>query len=222
MWFSITAWFAWSGQRTNALRTALLTKGYVILVRWWPGTLACRNISNDHSLRFPPLPKSCDSPFLLLQCYQLFRWVFSSNRLWDRRLLWCGSCSLRSLLLWPCNLRFCPCCCWTLPLHVKTSTFTNTNWQKGLKTITITTSFFLWRFFPLFLSLGYLWHDVSIGEFNDMMVTSVDSLDNALLHEVWVNNVGWLGCDILHAVDSWGENGKNRQNQKFWKLHWEN
>jgi hypothetical protein len=57
-------------------------------------------------------------------------------------------------------------------------------------------------FFPLFLSLGYLWHDVSIGEFNDLMVTSVDSLDNALLHEVCVNNVGRLGCDILHAVDS--------------------
>jgi hypothetical protein len=34
-------------------------------------------------------------------------------------------------------------------------------------------------FFPLFLSLGYPWHDVSIGEFNDLMITSVDSLDNA-------------------------------------------
>ena len=148
MCFSITAWLVWSGQRANALRTALLTKGYAILVRWWPGILACRNISNSHSLRFPPLPKSCDSPFLLLQCYQLFRWVFSSNRLWDGRLLWCRRCSL---LLWPCNLRFCPCRHWTLPLHVKTSTFTNTNWQNGLNTITIATSFFLWRFFPLFL-----------------------------------------------------------------------
>jgi hypothetical protein len=47
------------------------------------------------------------------------------------------------------------------------------------------------------------------------MVTSVDSLDNALLHEVCVNNVRQLGCDILHAVDSRGENGKNCQKLNF-------
>ncbi len=115
-----------------------------------PVSLPVGTSETTHSLRFTPLPKTSDLPFLFLQCYQLFRWAFSSTRLWAGRLLWCGSCSLRSLLLWPFNLRFCPCHCWTLPLHVKTSTFTNTNWQNGLKTITITTSFFLWRFFLSF------------------------------------------------------------------------
>ncbi len=85
------------------------------------------------------------------------------TRLWAGRLLWCGSCSLRSLLLWPSNLRFCPCCHWTLHLHAETSTFTNNNWQNGLKTITITTTFFLWRFF---LSFGYPWYDAKIWELN--------------------------------------------------------
>jgi hypothetical protein len=30
-----------------------------------------------------------------------------------------------------------------------------------------------------------------------------------------VNNVGRVGCDILHAVDSLGENGKNCQKLTF-------
>ncbi len=30
-------------------------------------------------------------------------------------------------------------------------------------------------------------------------------------YEVCVNNVGQLGCDIIQAVDSWGESGKNYQ-----------
>ncbi len=67
---------------------------------------------------------------------------------------------------------------WTLPFHAKTSTFTNTNWQNGLKTITIATSFFLWRFF---LSFGYHCHDVSIGEFNDSMVSTVDGWEGWLI-----------------------------------------
>jgi hypothetical protein len=40
----------WSGQRTKALHIALLAKGYAVLVWWWVGILACRNINNDHSL----------------------------------------------------------------------------------------------------------------------------------------------------------------------------
>jgi hypothetical protein len=35
-----------------------------VLVRWWDGIFAGRNIRNDHSLRFPPLPKRNDLPFL--------------------------------------------------------------------------------------------------------------------------------------------------------------
>ena len=47
------------------------------------------------------------------------------------------------------------------------------------------------------------------------MVSSVDSLGDALLHEVCVNNVGQIGCDIIHAVDSCGANGKNCQKPTF-------
>jgi hypothetical protein len=47
----------------KALHIALFAKGYTVLVRWWDGILACRNIRNDHYLWFPPLPKSSDLPF---------------------------------------------------------------------------------------------------------------------------------------------------------------
>ncbi len=49
--------------KDKGIDIAVPTKGYAVLVRWWPGILACRNIRNNHSLRFPPLPKSSDLPF---------------------------------------------------------------------------------------------------------------------------------------------------------------
>jgi hypothetical protein len=52
------------------LRIALLVKGYAILVRWWPSILACKNIRYYYSLRFHPLPKSSELPFLFIQRYQ--------------------------------------------------------------------------------------------------------------------------------------------------------
>ena len=42
---------------------------------------------------------------------------------------------------------------------------------------------------------------MSIGEFNDLMVSLVDGLGDDLLYEVCVSNVGLLGCDILHVVN---------------------
>jgi hypothetical protein len=81
MCFSITARIAWSGQRTKALYIALLAKGCAVLVGWWVGILACRNVNNDYSLRFLPVPKSIDLSFWFCQLYQFFRWVFSCTSL---------------------------------------------------------------------------------------------------------------------------------------------
>jgi hypothetical protein len=160
MCFSFTAKIAWSGWRMNAFDIALLVKGYSILIGQWASILACRDINNNHSLKFPPLSKSSDLSFWFLHHYQFLRWALSCTILWAGRLLWCGSCSFITLPLRSCNLRCCCCHPWTLLLQVKTSSFIDSNWQNGLKTIT--TSFFLWR---CFLSFGLPWHAVLIGEF---------------------------------------------------------
>ncbi len=71
----------------NAFNIALLAKGYTILIGWWAGILACRNVNNNHSLKFPPLPKSSDLSFWFLHLYQFLRWMFSFSSLWAGRLL---------------------------------------------------------------------------------------------------------------------------------------
>ncbi len=68
----------------------------------------------------PLLPKSSDLSFWFLHFYQFLRWALSCTILWAGMLLWCGSCSFRTLLLGSCNLR-CHCCHpQTILLQVKT------------------------------------------------------------------------------------------------------
>jgi hypothetical protein len=54
MCFSFTALLAWSGRRRNVILIALTTKGSAILIGWWAGIFAFREINNNHSLGFPP------------------------------------------------------------------------------------------------------------------------------------------------------------------------
>jgi hypothetical protein len=54
MCFSFTALLALRGQQRNALVIALTAKGNAILIGWWVGILAFREVNNDIFFGFPP------------------------------------------------------------------------------------------------------------------------------------------------------------------------
>jgi hypothetical protein len=74
--------------------------------------------------------------------------------------------------------------------RVKTSTFTSTNWQNYLNPITITTSFFLRRFFSALANLGMMWRYES----------SIDCFLSGLLR-AWL--IIWGVCESCGTTWVW-------------------